>query len=695
MSTINNWSLYCETESTNVYRLLFLGSPTPTTCPNDTGHTIDPDQTHIIDTFTNVDNSKKGIDDTSNSTTVPLVNNTTFTGTSIDASAYSSVITSCFTDQSGVLYMEFSTDNSHWDDTSVYIIASNQNEVHRLTISKKYFRVRFNNNSGFNQTFIRLQTMLGFQQTFTIGLNTQITQDQDMTLNRSVITGQQHNNSFKNVPISQEGYLETSIRSPLLPFGSVHVEHLLPIFQIDAVYGINDRKLVTGKTFSGSVTTSNSMFVLSSGTTPLSQVFIQSRRRLRYRAGQGIVAKFTAAFSNPVNNSFQVAGIGTTQNGLFFGYRNTQFGVFYNKGGLVEIRRLTITAAATTNDTITITLNGTSTTITIGLVFDCFTIEQTTWEIFNTPFDGWKTSIDGDSVLFMAYDSAPKVGLFSVATSGSFTGTFSTVQTAVATTQNFIAQSSWNGDKLDGTGASGMTMDWTKGNIFIIGLQYLGFGCITFSIETYTLDTTEYTTNIVHMIKLPNTLVVPSFSNPTFPFSALLYSIGSTTNLTLSIPCCSGFTEGARILTDNNFIYSQLSTNVNDSKYFPIISLFNTRYFLGIHNHNVVKIISIQFTVQHTSICSFIVVKMSNLKGAYFEEFTSQSCSFVDTRATEIDYSDDKLVYTGDVVGNNTIIKLFDNEVLDLQPGEWLTVAAQTFSDTAAFTSVVIKTNED
>jgi len=39
-----------------------------------------------------------------------------------------------------------------------------------------------------------------------------------------------------------------------------------------------------------------------------------------------------------------------------------------------------------------------------------------------------------------------------------------------------VAQSSWNGDRFDGTGSSGVTLDFTKANIFWIDIEWLGVG---------------------------------------------------------------------------------------------------------------------------------------------------------------------------------------------------------------------------
>jgi hypothetical protein len=46
---------------------------------------------------------------------------------------------------------------------------------------------------------------------------------------------------------------------------------------------------------------------------------------------------------------------------------------------------------------------------------------------------------------------------------------------SLGTTQT-VTQSNWNGDKFDGTGDSGVTIDVTKGNIFWLDVEWLGVG---------------------------------------------------------------------------------------------------------------------------------------------------------------------------------------------------------------------------
>jgi hypothetical protein len=51
-------------------------------------------------------------------------------------------------------------------------------------------------------------------------------------------------------------------------------------------------------------------------------------------------------------------------------------------------------------------------------------------------------------------------------------------------TEERVAQASWNMDKMDGSGASGINLDWTKAQHLVIEFQWLGVGTIRFGFET-------------------------------------------------------------------------------------------------------------------------------------------------------------------------------------------------------------------
>lgn len=64
------------------------------------------------------------------------------------------------------------------------------------------------------------------------------------------------NDAGENVEFAStaEGHLEVAVYSPRLPFGSVHTENITPIFQSDAVYGVNNGQQLATSSGSGTAT---------------------------------------------------------------------------------------------------------------------------------------------------------------------------------------------------------------------------------------------------------------------------------------------------------------------------------------------------------------------------------------------------------------------------------------------------------
>lgn len=104
----------------------------------------------------------------------------------------------------------------------------------------------------------------------------------------------------------------------------------------------------------------------------------------------------------------------------------------------------------------------------------------------------------------------------------------------------FIAQSAWNIDKADGTGALD-ALDWSKGNVFSIQFQYLGFGNIRFAIEKTNLGRYQP----VHDILYPNTNVRPSLDFPSLPYQLHVFNGQATNNLEVGGASVGLFVQGA------------------------------------------------------------------------------------------------------------------------------------------------------
>ena len=102
-----------------------------------------------------------------------------------------------------------------------------------------------------------------------------------------------------------------------------------------------------------------------------------------------------------------------------------------------------------------------------------------------------------------------------------------------------VNQSAWD-DPLDGTGASGITLDPTKLNVWAIAYQYLGAGQITLKFENPNTGNLE----IVHAIKYANANIVPSSFNPNYHFSMFVDNKATTSDLIVKCASYAYFVEG-------------------------------------------------------------------------------------------------------------------------------------------------------
>lgn len=261
-------------------------------------------------------------------------------------------------------------------------------------------------------------------------------------------------------------------------FGEPLSVPLWPIIQLDALYGFDPREFETFTANGGSVDqdAARVLFKVHTGTAAGGYGVIRSNRIIRYRPGQGVLARFTAQFENPQSGVTLRAGLFAQEQSLSVGYDGTKFGILRQNGGKAEIVKLTI--GSNTAGTATVTLNGVTTDITLTTT-DPVTSAK---EISATAFAGWITEQCDNRVFFLSTSVGVKTpGTYSVG--GTVTGTIAAVQSGAENNNNWTYQSDFNIDKLDGTGISGVTLDPSKLNIYQIQFRWLGAGEIRYTIE--------------------------------------------------------------------------------------------------------------------------------------------------------------------------------------------------------------------
>ena len=375
-------------------------------------------------------------------------------------------------------------------------------------------------------------------------------------------------------PIYVAGEISTSPSGAVATtaFGEPLAITITPVIQLDAVYGFDPDKVEEFTASSGSATPQNSALVLSSGTAQYGYSVIQTVRAVRYRPGQGALARFTAAFVDPADGYTQRAGFGTLENAIQVGYNGTQFGVLRATGGVAELWHLTITnPAGPTSETVTVTLNSVAYTVTVSGTDP----NNNAAVLGEAIYTGWRSEDHSNEVHFQAQSLGPKNGIYSVTSTGSLTGTFTRLQQGITQTENWTYQADFNIDTLDGNGPSGMVLDPSKLNVYQINFRWSGVGEIRYAIE----DANNGNMIFFHHEHYTNRYTIPHLLNPSMKIQYVAASLGGTgANVKVCGSSIMGAIEGLIQVTN-------LPNSVGNSR--SGIAQNTYEHLLSIRNHNI------------------------------------------------------------------------------------------------------------
>lgn len=574
---------------------------------------------------------RSGIQSTVNTTTTPLGAGATYTGT-FEQNSAPWVSVSCQCDTDGKLYFDFSPDGTNVNTfpTNGFDVSAGVHEWHTALKLPRYFRARFVNSGG-TQTYLRLYTYFGEFDQGIAPINFTISEDADARVVKSVISG------VGDTTATVTDHKALQVTPPAegkSAFGEQLASELQPVVQLLFTYSINPYELITLNN-SGTATTSNSMLTLSTGAAANQSATIESVGGIQYEPGLGVCARFTGMFTTGVANSTQIIGIGDTGEGFFFGYNGTSFGVMSRYGGAPEVRTLTVTTGSSTAENITITLDGNAdATVAVTNTSDT---TQTANEIAAHDFSGvgrgWKAVAEGSKVIFTSYDSSSRTGTYSLSGATTAVGTFAQTLAGASPTTTWVAQASWNGEDIfDGNGLTGVTLDPTKGNVFQIDFQYLGFGLIRFFIE----DPDDGELHLVHSIEYANANTRPSIDNPSLKLFASVENTTNTSDIVLKSGSMAAFVQGVRKVSGINRGVKRRAT-IGSSGETPFTAIKLTEVFNSKINRSQAKLMYVSAACEHTKPVFVNFYANPVLVGASFSAIDSSNSTVLqDTSATSI-----------------------------------------------------------
>ena len=370
-----------------------------------------------------------------------------------------------------------------------------------------------------------------------------------------------------------------STNNPTIGFGGVEVSQLVPVAQGDFIYGIQTpQTFVTASFVGSSVTAANGMAVLNCGTDISGSAVLNLRRGIKYRPGQGSIMRATALFDTPVEDNLQLIGLANNETGYSFGYQGTDFGILHRETGQLEIRKLTITTGATNGETVTVTLDGDAFNFDI-VIEGTTSTTQTAYKLSLQDYTqlgetGFLVDVVGADVYFISGRcNSDLTGTYSISGTGTIAGTFTRVLAGTNHEETFIPTGSFNIDKLDGTGPSGMIINPQRGNVYEIDFQYLGFGNARFAVE----DPNTGRFANCHMIKNANNRITPVLKNPNVQIRLESSNSGNTSDVSVKSASMSGFITGEIIKLDPKFAQSFAFTNLNQLTYHPLAMIKTNR----------------------------------------------------------------------------------------------------------------------
>ena len=466
---------------------------------------------------------------------------------------------------------------------------------------------------------------------------------------------------------------------PKTAFGELQVASMTPVIQITAQYGL--RAEVESAAIGGTATAADSKFIVSTGTGANNISSIGSTRLATYRAGQGLLARYTALFTTGVANSSQVAGLLTSESIIGFGYNGADFGILHAKGGELEQWELQITAGAGVAENATITIDGNPYTVP----FTAGVAGKNVYEAavsLNSQVPGYGFSSHDDILVCLAKLPDLGGGAFTFS-SGTATGTFTKIKDGLLPPETWVNKADWNVNP-------NININTTLGNVYQVQMQYLGFGGIKFYIE----DPETALFELVHIIKYANSSTIPSVSNPIFRIGWGVRNTGNTTDIIAQGASGAIFIEG-EIVVDGASIGASQTQTIGTIKT-SVISLQNRRTYYGAANRAEIIGRSLVLSTDTAKTAKFeLILNPVVTVGEYLEFVDGGANSLGELSRSAATITGGRVIAAYDVKAASPFKVDIGDVTSRLQPGDILCVAAKVSSGAASEMSAALTWQDD
>lgn len=235
----------------------------------------------------------------------------------------------------------------------------------------------------------------------------------------------------------------------------------------------------------------------------------------------------------------------------------------------------------------------------------------------------------------------------------------------------WIYQAYWNQDPFNGTGTSNVVLDSTKGNIYKIQYQGLGFGNVNFFIASE--NTGLFV--LAHQIQYTNTMTSTLLGNFVLPLFARAESLGSSSLVQMQISAMAAAIEGI-IITDNIRYAALGSLGVAALSTTLVLSIRNNVTYNGLTNPKSLLPNFVSASNQGSSNATLTYMLNPSVSASFFPVDTSTGTSVASFAVGGSVVSPGQTVLTQYIGSNSSSNTFIDFLNFNLNPGDILSVTA-------------------
>lgn len=243
-----------------------------------------------------------------------------------------------------------------------------------------------------------------------------------------------------------------------------------------------------------------------------------------------------------------------------------------------------------------------------------------------------------------------------------------------------VSQANWNGDKMNGTGSSGLTLDVTKTQIFYMDLEWLGVGIVRTGfviggqyINCHTFYNANTTNTTVYM------------TTATLPIRYEIINTGVTASSSSMTQICSSMMSEGGYEQTSQIYWARMSGTSGALANVPVTNIFVPLVTIKLNSSRLgAVVIPAQYSILPITSSSYEIalIKNATLTGASYTTGTFPDVDF-DTTATAMTYTAAniaKLDYVSATQQSTSSLNISAGYNWDLQLGVSLAGVSDTYT---------------